>query len=298
MSRSRRSPLLRRTVAPASVVAACAFLAGVTAACALLVVVAAPAHAQQIRGRVLDSSTGTPVPLTGVWLLERDRDQVDLAMADSLGRYFLTVPDSGEYFIVAERFGYFETESPLLGISGTRDYDLDLELRPEPLRVEGLEVTVRNEQVSSWVQGELGLLMPPEALFGYRVLQGERLMEAKTQAAFNPTETLRWLYVPVSHGRCVSINATPRAEPISSLMVGARNQAFGEGAATGTASREEVPASASRDPDACAGGSLWVNDRRVPNEHIERVNMSTIAVVVTLPNMVRMYTYDFDWAFR
>jgi hypothetical protein len=270
----------------------------VLSAVALLLALAAPAGAQQIRGRVLDSSNGMPVPLTGVWLLDGERGQVDLAMADSLGRYFLTVPDSGEYFIVAERFGYFETASPLLAIAGTRDYDLDLELRPEPLRVEGLDVTVRNEQVSSWVQGELGLLVPPQGIFGFRVLQGERLTEAKTRARFDPTETLRWLYIPVSHGRCVSINATPRAERIASAVSGVGSPAFGEGAATGTVAREDLMPAPTSDPDACNGGSLWVNDRRVPNEHVDRLDMSRIAVVVTLPSMVRMYTYDFDWAFR
>ena len=282
MSRSKRSRRLRQTITPLALAALCSV----------------PAQAQQIRGRVLDSSNGMPVPLTGVWLLDGEREHVDLAMADSLGRYFLTVPDSGEYFIVAERFGYFETESPLLGISGIRDYDLDLELRPEPIRVEGVDVAVRNEQVSRWVQGELGLLVPPEALFGYRVLQGSRLAEAKARARFDPTETLRWLYIPVSHGRCVSINATPRAERIASWMVGPRNDAFGDGASTGTVSREGVARAMSADSDECSGGGLWVNDRRVPNEHLDRVDLSTIAVMVTLPGMVRMYTYDFGWAFR
>jgi hypothetical protein len=45
-------------------------------------------------------------------------------------------------------------------------------------------------------------------------------------------------------------------------------------------------------------GSLWVNDRSVPNEQLERVDLSSIAVIVALPGSVRMYTYDFDWSFR
>ena len=267
----------------------------------LLASTASPAAAQQIRGRALDSSTGFPVPLAGVWLLNAERDQLDLAMADSLGRYFLTVPDSGEYFLVAERYGFFETQTPLLGIAASRDYDLDLELRPEPIRVEGVEVTVRNERVNRWIQGELGLLEHPAGMFGYRVLQGSRLMEAKTRSKFDPTETMRWLYIPVQHGRCVSINRHLRASNVSWAR-GPRNQAFGGGMG-GTTSREEiadrlVDAAEAEAGGECNAGSLWLNDRRVPNEHIERINMTTIAVVVTLPNMVRLYTYDFNWAFR
>lgn len=53
-----------------------------------------PVGAQQVRGRVVDGSNGRPVQLAGVWLLDRHREQVDLARADSLGRYFLTAPGS------------------------------------------------------------------------------------------------------------------------------------------------------------------------------------------------------------
>jgi hypothetical protein len=45
-------------------------------------------------------------------------------------------------------------------------------------------------------------------------------------------------------------------------------------------------------------GSLSVNDRPIPNEHPESIDMSSIAVIVTLPGSVGMYTYDFDWSFR
>ncbi|NIP79950.1 MAG: hypothetical protein GWM90_12295, partial [Gemmatimonadetes bacterium] len=45
-------------------------------------------------------------------------------------------------------------------------------------------------------------------------------------------------------------------------------------------------------------GSLYVDDRKIPNEHIEDVDMSQVVVVVTLPGTVRMYTYEFEWSFR
>lgn len=265
-------------------------------AIALLAALADQGHAQLIRGRVVDSANGSPVELAAVWLLDRDRGQVDLAMADSVGRYFLTVPSSGEYVIVAERFGYFETESPLLAISDDRDYDLDLELRPEPMGIRGVDVAVRNEQVVDWLTLEIG--RDPTEFFGFRVLQGSRLQQAKTRAKFNPTETLRWLFIPVQHGRCVSINVVHRSE-IVSPMTGPRGRPFDpSGVPAGTVARDEVASTSGSDPDECSAGSLYVNDRRIPNDRIDSIDLRTIAVVVTLPNTVRMYTYDFGWAFR
>jgi len=249
-------------------------------------------EAQQLRGRVLDSSNGQPVQLAAIWLLDRDRETVALAMADSVGRYFLTVPDSGEYFIAAERFGYFETESPLLSIAATRDYDLDLELRPEPIRVEGVDVTVQNDQVIEWLKLEFGV--NPAQFFGFRVLQGQRLQEAKLKGEFNPTQTLRWLYFPVSHGRCVTINSVHIPDN-PSLMAGPRTRAFEPGGVpAGTRQPEEEP----NGPDECGGSGLYVDDRAMPPALIDDVDMGSIAIVVTLPNSVRMYTYDFNWAFR
>lgn len=66
----------------------------------------------------------------------------------------------------------------------------------------------------------------------------------------------------------------------------------------GTVSREALAAEAEADAEGCNAGSLYVDDRRVPNEHLDSVDLSTIAIVVTLPGTVRMYRYGFDWSFR
>jgi len=263
------------------------------ALCVGALVVTAPAGAQVVSGRVLDSTNGAPVSLVGVQLLDRLRDHVAITVADSLGRYFLTVPDSGEYFIVAQRYGYTDLESPLLAISNQRDYDLDLELRPAPIGLGGVTVTVRNEEVIDWLTLEFG--MNPSEMYGFRLLQGARLEEAKARAKYEPTGTLRWLYVPISHGLCVSINALPLPQSVSWFR-GARN-----GAGTppgGTRSLEDGMPASGGGPDGMGCGSLMVDDRVIPNELIDTVDMTSIAVVVTLPGLVRMYTYEFNWAFR
>lgn len=255
---------------------------------------AAPLGAQVVRGAVLDVRNGRPVPMAAVQVMSQERDAVAVAMTDSVGRYAFAVPAAGEYILLVQRFGYRDLVSPLLAISDARDYALDLELEPEPLGLGELTVTVRNEQAEEWVRREFG--RSPQEFFGFRLLQGERLAEAKAKGRFRPTETLRWLYVPVSHGLdCVAINAFPRASTTTSR--GPRAGAFAPGAAPGgtrdvNALRQDEAAG----PDLC--GRLLVNDRMIPNEHLDSVNMGSIAVVITLPGEVRMYTYDFDWRFR
>lgn len=257
---------------------------------------ASPLVAQTIRGTVIDATNNRPVPTAGVQLMDGDRNSLQVAMADSLGRYALTVPDSGSYFLVAQRFGYEDMVSPLLALSDTRDYALDLELRPEPLGLGEITVTVRNEDAVRWLTREYGI--NPSGAFGFRLLQGDRLATAKAKGKLDPTETLRWLYIPVSHGmECVSINATPRA--VRGGWKRTSQGAFGDpaGAPAGTAPAETLASVASA-AEGARCGSLMLNDRRLPNEQLETIDMSSIAVIITLPGLVRMYTYDFDWSFR
>jgi len=262
---------------------------------ALALVDAPPVAAQSVRGSVLDGTNGRPGPTAGVYLLDRERRTLTVAMADSLGRWALTVPDSGAYFLVAERFGYRDTESPLLAISDSRDYTLDLELRPEPLGLGPLTVTVRNDQVVEWLTREFG--GNPSADFGFRLLQGDRLAEAKAKGKMKPTETLRWLYIPVRHGgECVSINVVPRAETVT--FRGPRSGAFDTPGAPPQATRSMDQIHSDFESRGADCGSLWVNDRSVPNEQLERIDLSSIAVIVAIPWAQRMYTYDFDWSFR
>ena len=52
---------------------------------------APPAAAQELRGRVLEVETETPVALAGVFLLDAEREIVRSVLADSVGRYRIVV---------------------------------------------------------------------------------------------------------------------------------------------------------------------------------------------------------------
>jgi Carboxypeptidase regulatory-like domain len=237
---------------------------------------AAPSAAQTVRGRVLDASNGRPVQMAGVYLLDRDRTPVLMTIADTLGRYALTVRDSADYILFTQRLGYVEVESPLLSMSGRRDYDLDVELRPEPIALDPLTVSVHNDTFTRWWTFQFGANPnDPNQYPGFRLIQGARLEEAKMRASDN-TGTLRFLYIAVTHGRDVCIAMTPRA----------RRDGY----------HRPPDEKAGAKPESC--GRLYLNEVWIPNEHIESVDMRAVGAIATFPGEVHMFTRDFDWSHR
>ncbi|MDH3272076.1 MAG: carboxypeptidase-like regulatory domain-containing protein [Gemmatimonadota bacterium] len=115
----------------------------------------APVAAQTILGRVLDQDSERPIGGVIVSLVEADGSERARALADSLGRFQIGPPEAGEYLVVAERFGYFETRSPLIALGMEGEASLELMMIPEPIGLEGLEVSVE-ERASQELQ-QLGL---------------------------------------------------------------------------------------------------------------------------------------------
>jgi hypothetical protein len=228
----------------------------------------APLLGQEVRGRVIDATNGAAVGLAGVFILSAEREVVVGSAADTAGYYRIVAPTAGEYFLFVQRLGYFENETPLLALGEGGQYGVDIEMRPEPFRLDPLEVTVRNEELEDYLTLELGV--NPNSVFGYRAYQGIRLQQAKLEAADN-TDLLRELYVAVTHGfdACVG-----------SIGMGLPERG------SGSAGGERL----------C--GSLYLDDVRCPVEHIEEIPMDRIGVVVTMGGDVRLYTRDFDWTFR
>lgn len=217
---------------------------------------ASDSEAQEIRGQVIDRVTSSPVATAGVFLLGLDRHEVAVTIADSLGRFSLRVPEPGNYYISAQRFGYVTLETPLVEVPGDGTYTLDLEVTPEPLGLEGLIVTVHNEQLENWLKLRLG--SHPSAAFGFRAFQGQRLEEAKRKSEDN-TELLRWLFIPISHGRRVCFVA-----PI----------------------------------DGCGRlyiNNRWTPNEHIESVDLEEI---TAVVTFIRPASLWLFTRDFDWTRR
>jgi hypothetical protein len=160
--------------------------------------------AQEVRGRIVDAENGAAVGLAAIFLLDAERNPMQAGAADIEGNYRVVIPGAGEYYLVVERLGYFENESPLFAVGAAGTYAVDFEMRPEPIRLDPLQVTVDNESLERFLTLRLGV--HPATLRGYRSIQGVRLQEAKLKAKDN-TDLLRWLYVPVSHGSSVCIGS-------------------------------------------------------------------------------------------
>jgi len=240
------------------------------------------AAAQEIQGQIVDAQNNAPVGLAAIILLDSDRKPVAGSSADVDGYYRIATPGSGQFYIRVERLGYFENETPLFEVGADGEYGIDLEMRPEPFRLDPLEVTVTNEKLENFLTLEFG--QHPATLPGYRNIQGARLAEAMARAKDN-TDLLRWLYIPVSHGRRVCVGSFG-APPLPERMSYERTNARAEAAANvdGTAASQ------------C--GALYLDGYRCRNEHIEEIDRNRIGVVVPLDGAVYLYTRDFDWTFR
>jgi hypothetical protein len=104
---------------------------------------AAPSlSAQTLVGRVLDETTEGPVGGAVLRLLSADGDEEALTLADSVGRFRLSPPEAGEYYLLAERIGYAPTRSPLLALSTDGTAPVELMMTPAPLGLAGFEVSV------------------------------------------------------------------------------------------------------------------------------------------------------------
>ena len=225
-------------------------------------------EAQEIRGRIVDSENGAPVALVGVLVLDRDRNRLTSAASDTAGFYVVEAPGSGEYVLFVQRLGYFENETPLFAVETGGVYAVDIEMRPEPFRLDPIEVVVRNEELIRYLTLEFG--MNPNQFSGFRAIQGAQLEEAKVRAVDN-TQFLRFLYIPVSHGFDVCVGSFGMDLPERGV---------------GDAGGERQ----------C--GQLFLNGIQCRNEHIEEIPKETVAVVVTLPGQVRLFTREFDWTFN
>jgi len=111
-------------------------------------VIAQVAAGQTLTGTVLEDGRFIPVSGVFVSLIDRGGDRVTSVTTDSLGHFGLAVPIPGEYVLEAVRLGYVTTRSPLLSLGGAAATPIDVILVPDPVGLEGFEVTVSREAES------------------------------------------------------------------------------------------------------------------------------------------------------
>ena len=100
----------------------------------------APAAAQVVFGRLLDSTTRDPVRFGLVQLLDAQGGLAAAATTDSTGYYVVLAPVPGVYRIAVSRLGYVPGESGLLELEPDDALEAELLLPPQPLAMEGITV--------------------------------------------------------------------------------------------------------------------------------------------------------------
>lgn len=243
------------------------------------------ASAQDIRGRVTEEGSGAPVALAGVFLMDAERRVVTSALADTLGRYVLTVPEDGSYHLVVQRLGYFEAASPLVAVSAARDYDVDFSVRPEPIRLEGFAVEVGAERQNAWARDRLGFMniqwrgSNPITVPGFRLITGARLEEAKLRSD-DALEMLRWVYVPLYNalggGMCAQMPP----------------ERWRGGGGRALTARPQTPVPTFR----C--GEVYLDGMPLTAEHVEALPFRDIHAVIVVPPALHLVTRDFERKFQ
>lgn len=144
-----------------------------------------PAASQTIHGRLLEEQRDVPIEGAVVSLIDVDGEVRASSISDSLGRFTLSPPEAGEYHVRAIRLGYELSRTPLLALSAEGTADLDLLMRPEPVGLEGLEVSV--ERLAERYLGPLG--HTPESL-GQRWIDREDIDKMTLPGL--PEDVIRW----------------------------------------------------------------------------------------------------------
>lgn len=138
----------------------------------LLTVISFPTQgaAQTILGRVLDHANEAPVPGVIVTLVTREGDERVRTLSDTIGNFVIVPPEDGEYFLVAERFGYLQTRSPLLALGTEGRAPLELMMVPQPIGIEGVSISIEER-----VAEELQIMGLSPNMLGRRWISREKI---------------------------------------------------------------------------------------------------------------------------
>jgi len=117
---------------------------GVWLATVLLVTVAAQAaHAQRLRGRLLELASDDPIPAGIVTLLSADGTAIMNGVADREGYWTLDAPGPGTYYVEAVRIGYQRWVSGPLALQPEDDWNSVFRLRRLAVMLEPVVVSAR-----------------------------------------------------------------------------------------------------------------------------------------------------------
>lgn len=121
-------------------------LHSVFAAALALSLGAASGGAQEIRGTVNDGMIDRPLNGTVLTALSADSTVVATTMTDDAGTFLLPVPAGRELRLRVTHLDYHVLESVPLTLSPTDTLNLEIQLRPDPIPLEGISAVLRRQR--------------------------------------------------------------------------------------------------------------------------------------------------------
>ena len=126
-----------------------------TIAVAVVLLSPLPAVAQSVRGVVADVRTGDRVPGAALVLTNDDGHIMGVATSDSTGAFFIQSVEPGFHVLMANRNGFRITESDRIQLHAGVTVGLRVNLVPEPLVLDPIEVVANNQVRSAEMRGFL-----------------------------------------------------------------------------------------------------------------------------------------------
>lgn len=128
---------------------------------------AASAHAQVIRGRLLDLESGDPIPSATLTLIRDDGERLATTITGSDGSYILRAPRAGAYYVEAKRIGYRLWIDGPIELRAGDDWTSEFRLRPLPVELDPVEIRAAGGPEAARHLARVGFFERQRSDFGY-----------------------------------------------------------------------------------------------------------------------------------
>ena len=168
------APVMQRRFAPRALLYVSALVAAI--------VTSSPAHAQTVTGRLLDGHSQRPVMLAVVTLIDSAKVLIDRTFTDDQGRFELTAPRAGSFFVAAAREGYQPKVDGVLELPAGGSISVTFYLVPLAFRLDSLLANARSTPSVVYLRAQ-GFYERQERGFGHFItpedLERRHIMDAR-----------------------------------------------------------------------------------------------------------------------
>jgi hypothetical protein len=166
---------------------------------------ALPARAQIVRGAVVDSASGRPVPGSTVQVTDSSGSRVGTVLTDAEGRFAFRVPRAGRYTLRVQRIGYRTSASTPFDVAVGETVERQLAASAIPVQLAavrvsaasacGVETVQESDAFVLWEEARKALeataLTRESGRVHMRIVEWERTLDPKSLSVVTQTRTER-----------------------------------------------------------------------------------------------------------